>query len=121
MKQFPAIFFLLAVTISLTAQETKKSLLYQFIADKQVHGTSFLTRNIFQPAPRKSISGNTVLTKYTTLSLDKQAVTQLFVSKPAGLKLKVPLSPVENIGLVLVARPINDAGDFSFGTINNNV
>ena len=121
MRYILFVFFLLLVRLSLPAQDTKRSLLYDFILDKQQHGTSFAAAEIIDTTNSEYISGNIIVSHSTGLLLNKQLVSNIFNNKPAGIRLFIPVSKNQTYALVLAAEPINNVGDFSFGTINNNI
>jgi Metallo-peptidase family M12 len=120
MRYLLCIFFLLLAKLSLPAQDIKRSLLYDFILDRQLRGTSFSAAAIFDTAHSKYITRNPIVSNYTGLSINKQVVTNIFNNKPGGIRLFIPVSSHQSYTLLLAAEPINNAGDFSFGTITNN-
>ncbi|MEP7142760.1 MAG: M12 family metallo-peptidase [Ferruginibacter sp.] len=120
MRRLLCIFFFLLVKLSLPAQDTKRSLLYDFVLDRQQHGTSFATADIFDIARSEYISGNKIVSNYAGLSLNKQEINNLIYKRPAGVRISISVSRNQTYALVLAAEPINSTGDFSFGTITGN-
>ncbi|MEO5892814.1 MAG: M12 family metallo-peptidase [Ferruginibacter sp.] len=122
MKPFlTIIFFILLINFSSNAQDTKRSLLYKFVADKQQQGVSFSNEAVFDNTRSEYVSRSSIVSDYTILSLNKQAINDIASKKPSGMKVAIPLAENQTYTLVLAAEQINSSGDFSFGTIANNI
>ena len=121
MRYFVCVILLVLIKLTLQAQNNKSSLLYDFVRNKQQHGTRFTIEAMFDTSRKRYISGDRIVSHYTSLSVNKQVEDNIFNTQPAGIMLAIPINTHQTYVLVLAEELINNSGDFSFGTINNNI
>jgi hypothetical protein len=109
--------FLLSATT--TAQQAKKSLLYNLVNQQRqslkLISSTVLFKETTTPA---TASVNAILSNKTLLILDEPAAKKTYTDKPATISLSVPSGKGFTWQLELVQQDINTSHDFTFGTLD---
>ncbi len=115
---------LLLIVFSIDAQQSKRSLLYDFASQKRQASAVFAKPEFFKQTentPTLNATIESVLSTSVSLSLDKDAVISTFQNKPDAVALSIPSGNGQSFVLQLAKQEINTDGGFSFGTINNHI
>ena len=121
MKQILLVLLFMLMISFLPAQNSRRSLLYDFIIEKQQQGTQFTTENILDTVNTRFITGGSTVMRHTALAINKIVINDITNNAPDGIRILIPVGPGQDYVLLLALTPINNSGDFSFGTIDRNI
>jgi hypothetical protein len=110
--------FLLLFIFTAHAQQSKTSLLYDFIIAKNQSTKIDNINNLFEKTIVHNRSkADTILSEKLILTLNRRISAELYKNKPARISLSVPSMNGGTYKLELAQQDINTSGEFSFGSI----
>ncbi len=112
------LFFLavIAVTSGAVAQ-TRHSALYELVEAKRIAGAALISLPLFSRSWQSAVD-NSIVSDFINLDVDRAAALNIYSSKPGLISIRIPFSRGDFL-LYLAEQPINEAGNFSFGIIEN--
>lgn len=120
-KTFLLCIICVAVIVNVSAQTNKASRLYNLVT--QHNKTGLRKINLFTETDTSASvnkKAGKVMSAFAALKISVPAVLDIAASKPRALQLEIPFSRYKNFTLNLLRQKLNNDGNFSFGTLQNN-